>query len=179
MTNETLKTLETRRSCRVFKHEMITDEELQAVLRAGTYAATARGLQSPRIVVIKDEATRDLLTHLNKEIIVKTNAKSFSNDPFYGAPVVILVLADADTLAPVEDGSLVLGNMMNAAASLGLGSCWIHRAREEFESPIGKAMLLKWGIEGNYIGVGHLSLGYPARPAAEPAPRKVDYVITV
>lgn len=178
MTNETLKTLETRRSCRVFKHEMITDEELQTVLRAGTFAATAKGAQSPRIIAIKDEATRDLLTHLNKEIIAQTGGKS-AGDPFYGAPVIILVLADADTVAPVEDGSLVLGNMMNAAASIGLGSCWIHRAKQEFENPIGKAMLIKWGIEGNYVGVGHLALGYAARPAAEPAPRKADYVMVV
>lgn len=177
MTNETLKTLETRRSCRVFKHEMITDEELQAVLRAGTFAASGMGKQSARIVAIKDEATRDLITHMNKEILAK-NGRSMG-DPFYGAPVILLVLADADIPTYLEDGSLVLGNLMNAAEAVGLGSCWIHRAREEFESPIGKAMLLKWGIEGNYVGIGHLALGYAARPAAEAAPRKADYVMVV
>lgn len=178
MTNETLKTLESRRSCRLFKHEMIKDEELAAVLRAGTFAATGKGAQSPRIVAIKDEATRDLITHMNKEILAQNGGKA-DGDPFYGAPVIVLVLADADIATHVEDGSLVLGNMMNAAESIGLGSCWVHRARQEFESPIGKAMLLKWGIEGNYVGIGHLALGYAARPAAEPKPRKADYIMVV
>ena len=102
------------------------------------------------------------------------------SDPFYGAPTVLVVLAAKDRPTCVEDGSLVMGNLMNAAYAVGVGSCWIHRAREVFDSPEGKALLKKWGIEGDYVGVGHCILGYPADGAApEAKPRKEDYVVYV
>ena len=100
-------------------------------------------------------------------------------DPFYGAPVVLVVLADKNRPTCVYDGSLVMGNLMNAAASLGIGSCWIHRAKEVFASEEGKALLKKWGVEGDYEGIGHCVLGYPARDVPKAKPRKENYVYYV
>ena len=166
MTNETLETIKTRRSCRAYKPEQITDEELNAVLEAGTYAASAMGRQSAKIVVVQDAETRAQLTRMNAAVMGNTG------DPMYGAPTILVVLADANARCGVQDGSLVMGNLMNAAAAIGLGSCWINRAKEEFETEEGKALLKKWGIEGDYIGVGHCILGYPAEEPRPAAPRK-------
>lgn len=124
MTNETLETIKSRRSCRAYKPEQITDEELNAVLEAGTYAASAMGRQSAKIVVVQDAATRAQLTRMNAAVMGK------DTDPMYGAPTILVVLADAGSKNAVQDGSLVMGNLMLAAASLGLGSCWINRARK-------------------------------------------------
>ena len=171
MTNETLETIKSRRSCRAYKPEQITDEELNAVLEAGTYAASAMGRQSAKIVVVQDAATRAQLTRMNAAVMGK------DTDPMYGAPTILVVLADANARCGVQDGSLVMGNLMNAAAAIGLGSCWINRAKEEFETEEGKALLKKWGIEGDYIGVGHCILGYPAEEPRPAAPRKPDYIV--
>ena len=170
---ETLATLKTRRSCRAYRPEHVEEEKLQAILEAGTYAATGMGRQSPIILVIRDQEIRRQLTKLNAA------AMGMDMDPFYGAPELIVVLANKDIPTYVYDGSLVMGNMMNAAADLGVASCWIHRAKEEFESEEGKAVLKKLGIEGNYEGIGNLILGYAAAPAVEPAPRKANYVYNV
>lgn len=174
MTNETLETLKNRRSCRAYKPDQITEEELSAVLEAGTYAASARGLQSAKIVVVQDPETRAQLTRMNAAVMGREGS-----DPMYGAPTILIVLADAHNSNAVADGSLVMGNLMLAAASLGLGSCWINRAKEEFDSEEGKALLKKWGIEGDWIGVGHCILGYPAKELPAPAPRKPDYIVRV
>ena len=168
MTNETLHTLETRRSCRAYKPEQITKEELEAVLRAGTFAPSAMNRQSAKIVVVQDAETHAQLTRMNAAVMGNTG------DPMYGAPTILVVLADANARCGVQDGSLVMGNLMNAAAAIGLGSCWINRAKEEFETEEGKALLKKWGIEGDYIGVGHCILGYPAEEPRPAAPRKRD-----
>ena len=152
MTNETLHTLETRRSCRAYKPEQITKEELEAVLRAGTFAPSAMNRQSAKIVVVQDAETRAQLTRMNAAVMGNTG------DPMYGAPTILVVLADANARCGVQDGSLVMGNLMNAAAAIGLGSCWINRAKEEFETEEGKALLKKWGNEGDYIGVGHCTM---------------------
>ena len=173
MTNETLKTIETRRSCRAYKPEQITEEELEAVLRAGTYAPSAKNLQSAKIVVVQDAATRAELSRMNAAVM------GSDKDPMYGAPAILLVIADAHNPNAVADGSLVMQNLMLAAASLGLGSCWINRAKEELETEEGKALLKKWGIEGDYIGVGHCILGYPAEAPKPAAPRKADYIVRV
>ena len=173
MTNETLETIKNRRSCRAYKPEQITDEELNAVLEAGTWAASGKGLQSAKIVVVQDAATRAQLTRMNAAVMGTTN------DPMYGAPTILVVLADAHAANAVPDGSLVMGNLMLAAASLGLGSCWINRAKEEFETEEGKALLKKWGIEGEWIGIGHCILGYPATEPKPAAPRKPDYIVKV
>lgn len=171
----TLKDLRERRSIRAYKTEQIREEDLQKILEAGTYAPTGMGMQSPKIVVVQDQETRDYLSELN--------AKYFGgpvDDPFYGAPTVLVVLAAKDRPTCVEDGSLVMGNLMNAAYAVGVGSCWIHRAREVFDSEEGKELLRKWGIEGDYIGVGHCILGYPADGAVpEVKPRKDDYIVYV
>lgn len=170
---DTLTTLKTRRSCRAYKPDHVEEEKLNAILEAGTYAATGMGKQSPIILIIKDQAIRDQLMKLNAA------AMGMDIDPFYGAPELLVVLANKAIPTYVYDGSLVMGNMMNAAADLGVASCWIHRAKEEFESEEGKAILKKLGIEGDYEGIGNLILGYAAKPAANAAPRKENYVYCI
>lgn len=170
---ETLTTLKARRSCRAYKPELIEAEKLNAIIEAGTYAATGMGKQSPIIIAVTDKAMRDRLSGMNAAIL------GADMDPFYGAPELLIVLADKAVPTHVYDGSLVMGNLMNAAADLGVASCWIHRAKEEFESEEGKAILRDLGIEGEYEGIGHLILGYAAQPEAAPAPRKEGYVYRI
>ena len=170
--NETLRILETRRSCRSFKADMIKDEELKAIVKAGTYAATGMGKQSPVIIAVTDKELRDEISEENRKI----GGWSEGFDPFYGAPVILIVLADKTVPTHVYDGSLVMGNLMNAAESLGVASIWIHRAKEEFDSDFGKGILKKLGIEGDYEGIGHCALGYAAEPTKEAVPRKDNYV---
>ena len=173
--NEVLSAIAARRSCRAYCPEQIKPEELQAVVEAGTWAPTGMNRQSPVIVAVQDKATRDQLSAMNAAIM------GTENDPFYGAPTVLVVLADRSVPTHVEDGSLVMGNLLLAASSIGLGSCWIHRARETFESEEGKALLRKWGLDPEkYRGVGNCILGYPAEGGTKPAaPRKADYVVKV
>lgn len=167
---ETMTTLKSRRSCRAYKPEHIEEEKLNAIIEAGTYAPTGMGKQSPIIIAVKDEAVKAKLSRMNAEIM------GMEIDPFYGAPELLIVLADKSMPTYIYDGSLVMGNMMNAAEALGVASCWIHRAKEEFETEEGKEILKSLGIEGDYEGIGHLVLGYAAKPAAKPAPRKENYV---
>lgn len=174
MTNETLQTLLNRRSCRKYLPQQITEEELNAVLEAGLYAPSAMNQQSAKIIVVQDAETRAQLSRMNAEVWNKPDM-----DPMFAAPTILVVLADANARCPVQDASLVLGNLMNAAASIGLGSCWINRAREMFESEEGKALLAKWGVEGEWIGVGHCILGYPDGPCRPAAPRKEGRVVRV
>lgn len=171
--NETLNTLKTRRSVRAYLPEQVKEEQLQQILEAGTYAATGKGMQSPIMVVVQDPDTIAYLSKLNAAVMGTTS------DPFYGAPTVIVVLADRERPTCVEDGSLVMGNLMNAAQAVGVNSCWIHRAREVFDSPEGKALLEKWGIHGDYVGVGHCILGYAKGQVPEAKPRKENYVYFV
>ena len=170
--NETLKVLETRRSCRNFKPDMITDEELSAIIKAGTYAPTGKGSQSPIIIAVTQKEVRDRIAEENRKI----GGWPEGFDPFYGAPVILIVLADKAVPTYLYDGSLVLGNLQNAAASLGVDSIWIHRAKQEFESEFGKKLLADLGIKGDYEGIGHCALGYAAAPLPVPVPRKNDYV---
>ena len=171
--NETLKNLEERRSIRKYKDEQIRDEQLNEILEAGTYAPTGMGAQSPVMVVIQDKETIRELSKMNADV-VGTNS-----DPFYGAPTVIVVLADKNRLTYVEDGSLVMGNLMNAAHAVGVDSCWIHRAKEVFESEKGKELLKKWNIEGNYVGIGNCILGYRDCQYPKAKPRKAGYIVRV
>ena len=136
--SETLNVLKTRRSCRAYKPDPVEDEKLNAIIEAGTYAATGMGKQSPIIIVVKDKALRDKLMKMNAAIM------GMDIDPFYGAPELLIVLADKAMPTYIYDGSLVMGNMMNAAADLGVASCWVHRAKEEFESEEGKAAFEEW-----------------------------------
>lgn len=163
MKNEALEVMRTRRAIRKFKPEQITQEELLAVLEAGTYAPTGRNTQSPWIIAVQDKQERDAVARLNASIM------GSDRDPYYGAPTIILVVAP-DDLFGVINSSAVLTNMVNAAYAAGLGSCWIHRPREMFETEEGKAMLKKWGIPDGMAGVGSIALGYadmetPAAPA--------------
>ena len=173
--NDIIQAMETRRSIRQFKPDMPRREELQQIIEAGLYAANGRGRQGAIILAVTNRELRDRLSALNREIGGFPEGK----DPFYGAPAVLIVLADKSCPTGIYDGSLVMGNLMLAAASLGLGSCWINRAREEFDSAEGKALLEKWGIEGDWIGVGHCILGYPAAEPKPAAPRKPDYIVRV
>jgi nitroreductase len=168
--NAILENMKTRRSVRSYKSEMPSQELIDQVIEAGTYAPTGMGMQSPVIVAITDKATRDKLSAMNAAIL------GTKSDPFYGAPVVLVVLADKSRPTYVYDGSLVMGNLMNAAHAVGLGSCWIHRAKEEFDSLEGKDLLKQWGIEGDYEGIGHCVLGYVQKEASAPKPRKEGYV---
>ena len=171
--NDTLKVLETRRSCRKFKPDMISEEQLQEILKAGTYAATGMGKQSPIIVAVTNKELRDKLSAMNAKFM------GVDMDPFYGAPVVLIVLADKARPTYIYDGSLVMGNLMLEAEAQGIGSCWIHRAKEEFESEEGKELLRSLGIEGDYEGIGHCILGYADGDAPKAAPRKDSYVYYV
>ena len=171
--NESLKTLIERRSCRSYKPDPIPAEIRDQILEAGTYAATGMGKQSPIMIAVTDKETRDRLSRMNAAVM------GASNDPFYGAPVVIIVLANRAVPTYLYDGSLVMGNLMNAAHALGIASCWIHRAKEEFESAEGKAMLKELGIEGDYKGIGHCILGYAAQESNAPAPRKDKYIYRI
>ena len=167
--NETIKNLVERRSCRKYSSTQIKEDELNSVLKAGEYAPTGMGMQSPIIVVLQNKSIIDKLSKINAKIMGK------DEDPFYGAPTVLVVLADKNIGTYIEDGSLVLGNLMNAAYSLGLGSCWIHRAKEEFETDEGKELLKEWNIPENYVGIGHCILGYPEEKS-EAKPRKDGYI---
>ena len=170
--NETLRVLKERRSIRKYKAEQIKDAELDAILEAGTWAPTGKGLQSPVMVVVQDRETLDILAKANAEIMGKPGT-----DTFYGAPTAVVVLADSEAANWVQDGSLVMGNLMIAAASIGVGSCWINRAREYFDMPAGKEMLKKWGLDEKYRGVGICILGYADGPAPAPKPRKEGYIV--
>lgn len=164
--NATLEALKKRRSCRAYKAEQITDTELEAVLEAGTYAPTGMGNQSPVIVAVQDKAVISLMSKLNAAVM------GADIDPFYGAPTVLVVLAPKHAMTYVEDGCLVMGNLLNAAGALGLGSCWVHRAKEVFETSEGKELLKQWGLDETYEGIGNCILGYRADEMPAPAPAK-------
>ena len=153
--NETINTLLTRRSVRRYKPDQVSDELLDTVLNAGQYAASGMNSQNTVLVAVRDSKTRDQLSKMNAAVM------GSSNDPFYGAPCVVVVLANTTRGTWVEDGSLVIGNLMAAAHSVGLGSCWIHRAQEMFDSDEGKALLKEWGLPETMRGVGNCILGYP------------------
>jgi nitroreductase len=175
MSKSTLEDLKTRRSIRSYKPEQISDDQLDQILEAGTWAPTGAGSQSPVIVAVQNKAVIEKLEKLNAEVLKNPGAK-----PFYGAPTVLAVLVDKTKPTPVEDGSLVLGNLQNAAWALGVDSCWIHRAKEVFESEEGKALLKEWKLDGgDYLGVGFCLLGYGEGPRPAPKPRKEGYIIKV
>lgn len=159
-----------RRSIRGYNSDEIPADKLARILEAGTYAPTGRGKQSPQIIAIKDKATRDKISALNAAIM------GTDSDPYYGAPVIVLVLADGNANTFVEDGSCVLENLMLAAEAEGLGSVWVHRECEIFDSEEGKALLREWGLPETLRGVGSIALGYPAVKPREAAPRKADYI---
>ena len=162
--NQTLETIKTRRSIRRFKPDMLPRETIDAIIEAGLYAASGMNTQNTVIVAITNKEVRDRLARANAAVM------GSDRDPFYGAPVVLVVLAEKSRRTYVHDGSLVMGNLMLAAHALGVGSCWIHRARETFDQPEWKDFLASLGLEGDYEGIGNCILGYtdgeePAAPA--------------
>lgn len=171
--SEVINNMKTRRSIRKYKPDMIPEDVLNRIIEAGTYAATGMGKQSPIIIAVTNKEIRDKFSKMNAEIM------GVDSDPFYGAPVVLIVLADKARPTYVYDGSLVMGNLMLAAHAEGIGSCWIHRAKEEFESAEGKAFLNSLGIEGDYEGIGHCVLGYTDGEEPKAMPRKENYVYCV
>ncbi|SFC97464.1 nitroreductase [Ruminococcus albus] len=170
--SEVMDKIISRRSVRAFTYEMPTEEQLETILKAGTFAATGMNRQSPIMICVTDKKVRDELSAMNARIM----GKDESFDPFYGAPAVIIVLADKSASTYIYDGSLVMGNLMLAAHDVGLGSCWIHRAKEEFESEEGKALLAKLGITGDYEGIGHCVVGHIKGDYPAEKPRKENYI---
>ena len=168
MKNEIIKAMEERRSIRKFKAEMPPKEQIEQIVEAGLYAANARGKQATITVAITNKALRDKLAKAN----CKIGGWDEGFDPFYGAPVILVVLVDKSWPIRVYDGSVVMGNMLLAAHSLGLGSIWIHRAKEEFELPEFKQMLKDLGVEGEWEGIGHCAVGYIDGEPPKPAERK-------
>ena len=172
--NETLKTLKARRSCRKYLPRQVETDALDQILEAGTYAPTGMNRQAPVIVAVQDKETRDKIAKLNAAVM------GSENDPFYGAPTVLVVLADPAVRTYLHDGALVMGNLMNAAHAVGVDSCYIFRAKEVFETEAGKAMLRQWGIPENFVGIGNCILGYGEEGGIRPAsPRKADYIVKV
>ena len=175
MSEKILENIKTRRSVKRYKPDPVPAELLEKVLEAGTFAATGRNRQAPIILAVTNKELRNKIAKQNAEIM----GMNGEFDPFYGAPVILVVLADKTVSTHIYDGSLVLGNMMLAAHALGLGSCWIHRAKEEFENEEGKALLKSLGIEGEYEGIGHLALGYAESELPEAKPRKENWVYKI
>ena len=173
MENVVLKTIKERRSVRSFKVDPVPREALDSILEAGTFAPTGGGRQSPVIIEVSSDKYRKKISELNAKIM------SSKNDPYYGAPTIILVLAEGTASTFVEDGSCVLENMMLAATSLGLGSVWVHREREIFDSEEGKALLSEWGLPQSLRGVGSIAVGYAMNKPGEAAKRKDNYIVKV
>lgn len=171
--NAELQALKERRSVRKYKADMVPQELIDQVIDAGLYAASGHGTQEVIIVAVTNKEVRDKLAQMNREIL------GTSIDSFYGVPVVLVVLGPKSNKLTPYDGSLVMGNLMQAAHAVGLGSCWINRAKEEFASEEGKQLLKEWGIEGEYEGVGHCILGYADGPVPQAAPRKANRVFYV
>ena len=168
--SEVINNMKTRRSIRKYKPDMIPEDVLNRIIEAGTYAATGMGKQSPIIIAVTNKEIRDKFSKMNAEIM------GVDSDPFYGAPVVLVVLADKSMPTYIYDGTLVMGNLMLEAHALGVDSCWIHRAKEEFESEEGREILKSLGIEGNYEGIGHCILGYVDGEEPQCHPRKDNWV---
>ena len=167
-----LENLKNRRSIRKYKAEQVSDAHLDAILEAGLYAASGMNTQNTVMVAVRDKETRDLLSRMNAAVM------GSDKDPFYGAPCVVVVLAEPERYTAVEDGALVMGNLMQAAYDVGVGSCWIHRARQMFESEEGKALLKKWGLREDLMGIGNCVLGYADEDPA-PKPRREGRIVKV
>ena len=168
---DAMQNLLQRRSVRKYKPDMIPRDIIEKIVEAGTWAPTGMNKQAPIIIAVTNKAMRDRLARMNAAVM------GTDNDPFYGAPVVLIVLADKNLAGTyLYDGSLVMGNLMLAAHAQGIGSCWIHRAKQEFETEEGKAILHDLGIDGDFEGIGHCILGYTDGEEPAPRPRKDNYV---
>lgn len=180
--NQTIENIINRRSVKKYTDKEVPMKLVEEVVKAGMYAPSGMNKQAAMIIAVTNKEMRDRMSRINLEIIKGRNLVTSSghNDPFYGAPVVLVVLAKKDIGTHVYDGSLVMENMMIAAQSLGLGSCWIHRAKETFETEEGKEILAELGVNYEYEGIGNCIIGYAADDALRPqSPRKDDFVIWV
>ena len=173
--NEIIKAMMERRSIRKFKSDMVSKKDIDEIIEAGLYAANGMGRQAVITVAVTNKQLRDKISEDNRKI----GGWDKGFDPFYGAPVILIVLAEKDWRNKVYDGSLVIGNMMLAAHSLGLGSIWIHRAKEEFETEEYKKLLKDIGVQGEWEGIGHCAIGYIDGDIPKPAPRKENRVYFV
>ena len=163
-----------RRSVRAYRDEQVRDDQLNAILEAATYAPTGMGRQSPVMVVVQNRELIAKLSRMNAAVM------GMDGDPFYGAPTVVIVFGNPNVaMTWLEDGALVMGTLMNAAFAVGVDSCWIHRARQMFETDEGKALMNAWGVPDGCVGIGNCILGYAAKPLPAPKPRKTDYIIRV
>ena len=171
---EALEVLKNRRAIRAYRPDQITDEELDAVLEAGTYAPTGAGTQGVQIVAVQNPQAVAAVDALNAKVLNNPSAH-----PYYGAPTILLVFETDACVTHELDGAAVCTNLLNAAYAAGLGSCWIHRCRQMFELPEGKALLKQWGLPDNLTGVASVALGYAAAEAPAPKPRKADYIVKV
>lgn len=172
--NEVIKNIITRRSCKKFRSDMVPEKIINQIVEAGLYAASGMGKQSPVILVVADKNERDNLSRLNAKYDPQNRA-----DPFYNAPVILSVLVPKGVPTAVYDGSLVIGNMMLAADSLEIGSCWIHRAKEVFEDLEGKALLSRVGLTDDYEGIGNCAIGFPEYINTNIIPRKENRVYRI
>ncbi len=170
--SEVLERIKSRRSVKKYKPDAVPQEVLDQIIEAGLYAASGKGQQSAIIIQVTNKELRSEISRMNCEI----GGWEAGFDPFYGAPAILVVLARKDWPTHVYDGSLVMGNLMLAAHELGIGSCWVHRAKEEFDTQWGKDLLKSLGIEGEYEGIGHCALGYAAGPAPKAVERKENRV---
>ena len=169
---ETLIDMKSRRSCRKYTGQQVSEEQLNAVLEAATYAPTGHGSQSPVMVVVQDAALLARLSALNAQVM------GTNRDPFYGAPTAVVVFEDTSCGTGHEDACMVMANLLNAAHATGLGSCWINRGRQMCELPGGPEIKASWGIADNMAGLAVCILGYPAEGGIlDPKPRKADYII--
>ena len=173
--NEIIKAMEDRRSVRKFKPDMPAKADIEQIIEAGLYAANGRGRQCAIVIAVTNKELRDRIAEDNRKI----GGWNEGFDPFYGAPVILIVLAEKSWPTAVHDGSLVMGNLMLAAHSLGLGSIWIHRAKEEFESEGYRQLLSDLGVEGEWLGVGHCAVGYADGEVPAPAKRRENRVFWV
>lgn len=173
--NEVIDAMKKRRSVRKFKSDMPPKSDIEQIIEAGLYAASGKNMQSAKIIAITNKTLRDEISALN----CKIGGWDEDFDPFYNAPVILLVIADKNFPTSIYDGSLVMGNLMLAAHSLGLGSIWIHRAKEECETPEIKKLLADLGIEGEWEGVGHCAVGYADVDTSKILERKPDRVYWV
>ena len=173
--NEVLERMKERRSVRKYKPDMVPQEIIDQVIEAGLYAASGKGEQAAIVIQVTNKELRDKIAKMNQEI----GGWEDGFDPFYGAPVILIVLGRKDWPTHVYDGSLVMGNLMLAAHDFGIGSCWIHRAKEEFDSQWGKDLLKSLGIEGDYEGIGHCALGYADGETPKAAARKENRVFYI
>lgn len=170
--NDIIQSLKSRRSTKAFTDKQVPEVLLNEILEAGLYAPSGMNNQQVVTVAVRDKATRDQLSRMNAAVL------GADTDPFYGAPCIIVVLSDPQRHTWVEDGSLVMGNLMTAAHAVGLGSCWVHRAREMFDSPEGKALLRQWGLPETLRGIGNCILGQPAQEPAE-KPRREGRIVKI